>query len=117
MLVILIVEDNTQMRRMLKNLVADLASSVYECRDGKDALVAYQEHHPDFVLMDIAMKEMDGITATRQLKAADPTAQIIIVTNYDEEDMREAAQQAGACGYVLKENMLDVRRVLQTLAA
>lgn len=111
---LLIVDDNAKMRRMMRSLVEDLASAVYECSNGREALAAYDAHQPDFVLMDIAMAEVDGITATRQIREAHPAAQIIIVTNYDEVSLREAAQSAGACGYVVKDNLLDVRRLLQT---
>ena len=109
---LLIVEDNAKMRRMLKSLVADLASAVHECSDGAQALAAYAAARPDWVLMDIAMKDLDGISATRALKAAWPEARIIIVTSYDSAELRQAAQEAGACGYVLKENLLEVRRLL-----
>jgi DNA-binding NarL/FixJ family response regulator len=60
------------------------------------------------------MKEVDGITATREITAADPHARIVIVTNHDDPGLRDAAERAGACGYVLKENLLEVRRLLQT---
>ena len=110
---LLIVEDNAKMRRMMKSLVADLASAVHECSDGAQALAAYAAQRPDWVLMDIAMKELDGIGATRAIKAAFPEARIIIVSSYDGADLRQAAQEAGACGYVLKENLLELRRWLQ----
>lgn len=110
---LLIVEDNAKMRRMLRSLVADLASAVHECSGGAEALAAYTAHRPDWVLMDIAMKDLDGISATRQLKDAFPEARIIIVTSYDGAELRAAAQAAGACGYVLKENLIEVRRWLQ----
>ncbi|HXG66146.1 MAG TPA: response regulator transcription factor [Blastocatellia bacterium] len=113
---LLIVEDNPTVRRMMKNIVGRLAEEIHECGDGGEALAAYLAHRPDFVLMDIAMGAVDGIAATRQIRAADPAAQVIVVTNYDEADLREAARQAGACGYVLKENLFDVRRLLQTAA-
>ena len=110
---LLIVEDNAKMRRMLQSLVSDLSSDVRECADGSEALAAYTAHPPDWVLMDIAMPDLDGISATREIKAVYPEAKIIIVTGRDEADLREAARVAGACGYVLKENLLDVRRLLQ----
>ena len=113
MMSLLIVEDNAKMRRMLKSLVADLASAVHECADGAGALAVYAAQRPDWVLMDIAMKDLDGISATRQIKAAYPDARIIIVTGYDEAELRQAAREAGACDYVLKENLLEVRRLLQ----
>ncbi|MFN7928123.1 MAG: response regulator transcription factor [Blastocatellia bacterium] len=110
---ILIVDDNPNIRRVLKSIVGTVAEEVYECNDGSEAVIAYDLHHPSFVLMDIAMKQLDGIAATRQILRADPQAKVIIVTNYDEADLREAAQEAGASGYVLKENLFEVRRLLQ----
>jgi CheY-like chemotaxis protein len=114
---LLIVEDNPSFRRLLRSVVAPLAEEVFECADGSEALAAYTAQGfsgADFVLMDIEMKGMDGLTATRQIRAADPMARVIIVTGFDESRLREAAQAAGACGYVLKENLLEVRRWLQS---
>jgi CheY-like chemotaxis protein len=106
----LIVEDNSIIRQMIVSIVSPLAEAVYECEDGAQALAAYQTHRPDVVLMDIALGVVDGITATRRIRAVDPTAQIIIVTMYDETDLREAAQDAGAVGYVLKENLVKLQQ-------
>jgi NarL family two-component system response regulator LiaR len=111
---LLIVEDNEQMRRMIVNLVRGMAVHTYECSDGIEALQAYTLYRPDWVLMDVKMKEMDGISATRQIKASYPEANIMIITDYDDVDLREAARSAGASEYVTKENLLDVRRVLDS---
>ncbi|MGH9845430.1 MAG: response regulator transcription factor [Blastocatellia bacterium] len=110
---LLIVEDNQSVRRVIRSIVASLADEIFECEDGADALPAYTEWAPDWVLMDVAMKNVDGITATRNIRAQYPDAKIIIVTNYDEADLRESAREAGACGYVLKENLFEVRRWLE----
>jgi len=110
---LLIVDDNASARRLIRTIVAGVATQIHECEDGAEALEAYIAHRPDFVLMDLAMERTDGITATRQLKTADPAARIIIVTQYDQADLREEAQAAGACGYVRKENLLEVVRLLQ----
>ena len=99
---------------MIKTIVGALADEVHECENGETALAAYQTHKPDVVLMDIDLGEMDGITATRHITTADPTAYVVIVTNFDESDLREAAREAGARGYVLKENLQELRRLLQT---
>jgi CheY-like chemotaxis protein len=109
---ILIVEDNEPMRDLLKKLVRDLAEDLTECDDGVEALETYQRCHPDWVLMDIKMRGMDGLTATRQIKAAFPKARIIIVTGHDDARLRAAARKAGACGYVHKENLLELRHIL-----
>jgi len=110
---LLIVEDNAPVRRMIKTVVGTLADEIYECENGKTALATYQRHKPDVVLMDIDLGEVDGITATRHITTADPAAYIVIVTNYDEADLREAARQAGARGYVLKEDLRELQRLLQ----
>ncbi len=113
---LLIVEDNERMRRTIKSLIGDLITQFYECSDGSQALAAYAEHQPDWVLMDIEMEPIDGLTATRQIKAAYPDARIIMVTNYDEPALREAARAAGACAYVLKENLFTLPRMLREYA-
>jgi CheY-like chemotaxis protein len=110
---LLIVDDNAGIHRVIKSIVSDLADEIFDCTEGPKALAAYLAHRPDFVLMDFAMAEVDGITATRLIREADPAARIIIVTNYDGTDLRDAAHRAGACGYVLKDDLFEVRRLLQ----
>jgi CheY-like chemotaxis protein len=110
---LLIVDDSSSVRRLIRSIVGQLADEIVDCEDGAQAMSAYMQHRPDFVLMDIEMKHVDGLTATREIKAADPQAMVFIVTNYDAADLREAAQQAGACGYVLKENLLELVGILQ----
>src|SRR5882724_3674175 len=109
---LLIVEDNYQMRRLIKRIVGDTAEAIFECGDGSEALAAYRAHQPDWVLMDIEMKRLDGISATRQIKAAFPEARIVIVSEYDHPDWRDEARSAGAYQYVLKENLGELRGIL-----
>jgi CheY-like chemotaxis protein len=113
---ILIVEDNPQMRQMIRAVVADLAEAVTECADGAEAVAAYtaqQFSGDDRVLMDLQMPGICGLEATRRIRAAFSDAQIIIVTQYDDQHWRAAATEAGACGYVLKENLLELRQMLK----
>jgi DNA-binding NarL/FixJ family response regulator len=100
---------------MIRRVVNDLASDVEECDDGSEVLAAYARSRPDWVLMDIEMRRMDGITATREIVMAFPAAKVVIVSKHDDEQMREAAREAGACGYVLKDNLLAVRQLLGKL--
>lgn len=97
---------------MIRQYLTGLADEICECEDGAEALPAYAEFRPDWVLMDLSMKRTDGISATKQLHAVDPGLKILIVTNHDEAELREAAEAAGACGYVLKENLLSLRQLL-----
>lgn len=108
---ILLVEDNADMRQALRQMLNDLGE-VYECSDGTNAFSAYVEHLPDWVLMDIKLGPTNGITATREIKAAYPEARIVMVTLYGDEELREAARRAGGCGYILKENLAEVRQML-----
>ncbi|HKQ06923.1 MAG TPA: response regulator transcription factor [Blastocatellia bacterium] len=112
---LLIAEDNDGMRGLIKRLVADFASEIYECRDGSEALAVCLARQPDWVLMDIRLDGLNGLTATRRITAAWPQAKIMIITDYDDDELREAARHAGACEYVVKENLLELRRLLVRL--
>jgi CheY-like chemotaxis protein len=114
-MMLLIVDDNAAMRRLMRRVAGDLAERIEECEDGTQALSAYEQHRfgaGDWVLMDVEMAQMDGLTATRELRAAHPEARVIIVTKHDDEQLREAALRHGACGFVLKENLLELRSLL-----
>lgn len=113
---VLIVEDDGAMRKLIKRVIGDLAESMWECADGRDALDLYEKHRPAWVLMDIRMEHVDGLTATQQITTAWPSARVLVVTSYTDEDLREAARTAGACGYISKENLLEIREWLTTQA-
>lgn len=100
------------MRALIRSLVDDVSSVVYECADGESAVDLYARHHPDWVLMDIALSGLDGIAATHEIRHSDPAARVIIVTEHREEQFRRAASAAGAVGYVLKDHLLDLPRLL-----
>ena len=105
---VLIVDDNEKIRELVRDYLPTSVDEIYECADGSEAFALYRKHLPDWVLMDINMKDVDGITATRQITAAYPQARIMIVTDYNDDDLRRAAYEAGACQYVVKENLLDI---------
>jgi CheY-like chemotaxis protein len=109
---VLVIEDSEPMRRTIRSFVEDLAQIIWECPDGADALAEYTRHKPDWVLMDIKMGDTDGLAATREIKAAFPDARVVMVTSYDEQSLRDEARLAGACGYVLKENLRELVTIL-----
>jgi CheY-like chemotaxis protein len=114
---ILIVEDNAAVRHLLCRAVAPVASSIWECADGDTALGVYVNCRPDVVLMDVRMPRIDGLTAMKQIRQFDPAARVVIVTAYDDGALRSAAQEAGSCAYVLKENLLDLAQIVSSVLA
>jgi CheY-like chemotaxis protein len=112
---LLIVDDNDGIRRLLRRTLAEIASNVWECKDGSDALAAYEEHRPDIVLMDIRMPLMDGLTATRQIRKYDPSARIIVITEYEGDDMRAAALEAGALECIQKCEISSLPDVISSM--
>jgi CheY-like chemotaxis protein len=109
---ILIVEDNPTVRRLIRRATSDIADCVVECEDGADSLEAYIKHRPNIVLMDVRMPRMDGLTATRRLLREYPAAKVIILTDYNDDEVRSAAKDAGACAYALKHNLTELEEVI-----
>ena len=114
---ILIVDDDPRIRQMVKEIVAGLASSVYEAGDGSEAIAVCAAERPDWVLMDLRMKPIDGLRATADIKARFPETHIAIVSQYEDVSLRDAARQAGACAYVLKEDLLQLPGILTSGSA
>lgn len=112
---LLIVEDNAEMRRLIVTIVDDLADTIAECADGKDAPAMYADIQPDLVLMDVKMAHVDGITASRNILAEFPDANICAVTDYTDEQTREAARRAGIANYVSKDCLFEIREVIEGL--
>ena len=76
---------------------------VGEAANGREAVERCRELRPDLVLMDVRMPKMDGLEATRRIKAEFPTTGVLVVTTYDNPDYLLEAIEAGAAGYVLKD--------------
>lgn len=111
---LLIVEDNPGVRQLIRSIAEALSNETCECSNGTEALAAYLLNRPDLVLMDIQMDDVDGIVATERILAADPHARVVMVTDYDQPDLREAASHAGARGYIVKENLLELMSMLKS---
>ena len=110
---LLIVDDDERMRRLIRSIVADLADPITECGDGDEAQLIYEREQPAWVLMDLVMPRMNGLAATSKILAFDPMAKIVIVTANDSQRLRDAATSAGACAFVSKENLFDLRQLIQ----
>ncbi|MER2600274.1 MAG: response regulator transcription factor [Caldilineales bacterium] len=102
---LLLVDDQRLMREGLRTLLEiepDLIISG-EAVNGEEALAAYETQRPDVVLMDVRMPVMDGVEATRRLRQRWPTARVIILTTFDDDDYVFEGLRAGALGYLLKD--------------
>jgi len=109
---VMIVEDNFDVRRMIKGFIDDLAEEFVECSDGCEALPTYSKWLPDIVLMDVEMQEMDGLAAARGIKAEFPDARIIFVSQWDSLALRESCRAIGAEDYINKADLLPLRTFL-----
>lgn len=114
--IVLMVEDNADMRTLIRSILSEVTQVIHEFENGASALEAYPRIHPDCVLMDIELAGMDGIAATRALRLIDAEARIIMVTGHGDEPYRRAAADAGAAAFVLKEDLLDLPTLLASIA-
>ena len=118
---VVIVDDQRLFAEALEAiLVADGRITVVgRAEDGRGALELAREHAPDVVLMDIAMPVMDGIEATRAIRAELPKVRVIVLTGSAASADISRARSAGAAGYVTKDQIAGdlVRAILDAAAA
>ena len=103
---ILVVDDHAIIRKGMRavlELVPDM-ELVGEAENGKQAVKMNLDLHPDVILMDLMMPEMDGIASIREIRAQRPESRILVLTNFAGEDMIFPAIKAGAMGYHLKDS-------------
>ncbi|MBS1796533.1 MAG: response regulator transcription factor [Acidobacteria bacterium] len=108
---ILIVDDNAAMRRLIR-AVLNAVGEIHECADGDEVLAVFARYEPDWVVMDVQMKRLGGIRATRLLKESFPAARVVMLSKHADDDVRAAAREAGACGYLVKDDLGALRRFL-----
>jgi DNA-binding NarL/FixJ family response regulator len=115
-----IVDDHDLARAGLRSVLAGERGLevVGEAADGRQALALCRRLRPDLVLMDIRMRDQDGLAATSAIKREYPDISVIMVTMHEDPDYLLEALKAGAAGYVLKgatkrEIVTTVRRVLR----
>jgi NarL family two-component system response regulator LiaR len=100
-----VTDDHPIVRRGIKQLLDTEAGIevVGEATNGREAVADMDELKPDIVLMDLVMPVMDGIDAIRQIKAAHPSIQILVLTSFATDDKVFPAIKAGALGYLIKD--------------
>jgi DNA-binding NarL/FixJ family response regulator len=116
---VVLVDDQDLVRAGLERILGseDDVSIVAQCADGVQALDAIEAHHPDVVVMDIRMRVMNGIEATRRVRDAEGPP-VLILTTFDDDETLWAAIDAGAAGFVLKDAAaIDLIRAVRTVAS
>jgi CheY-like chemotaxis protein len=102
---ILIVDDRAEFRKLAAEILTPYCGAIFECDDGSEVISIYAHELPDWVVMDLQMRFMDGLTATRQLLGQFPGVRVVIVTGNAGPGMEEAAQKAGATAFLSKEDL------------
>jgi DNA-binding NarL/FixJ family response regulator len=105
----IVVDDHAVMRQGLRALLAESGdiTVIGEAQTGREALARVAELTPDVVIMDVTMPELNGIEATRALRAKWPQTQVVILSMHADAEYLFRAFNAGANGYLLKESAVD----------
>src|SRR5580704_14534091 len=116
---ILLADDHTIIRSGLRLLLEQQPDFkvVAEASDGRQAVQLVAKHHPNVVVLDIGMPELNGIEATRQIVAQDPHPDVVILSMHSDESYVLRALKAGARAYILKNSAeADLIRAVRTVA-
>lgn len=116
---IIIADDHPMMRSGVKSVLLNdpQIAITAEAKDGEEAYNYIIKHQPDIALIDVEMPKMTGLEIARRIAAENIKTKIIFLTMYKEEDMFNEAMDAGAHGYVLKENAVeDVLESVKTVS-
>ena len=117
---VLVADDQSMVRAGFRMLLAgeEDVEVVAEASNGLEAVDKTARFHPDVILMDIRMPELDGLQATRKILAADNGARILILTTFDLDEYVYEALRAGASGFVLKDDSPEqLIAAIRTVAA
>jgi CheY-like chemotaxis protein len=110
---LLIVDDHANTRELIKKFLRLPGITFQECSSGEEAVACAREFKPHWVTMDIQMSGLNGFDSTRALKKEHPEARVLIVTAFNEPHFRDLARTSGAVGFILKENILALRLMLE----
>jgi DNA-binding NarL/FixJ family response regulator len=102
---VLLVDDDALVRSGLRMMLAGAPQIEVagEAQDGREVLAAIDRHRPDVVLMDIRMPQLDGIEATRLVRAQPSPPAVLVLTTFDADELVLRALRAGAAGFLLKD--------------
>lgn len=116
---VLLVDDQELVRSGLRRILRrkDGFDIVGECSDGDEVPAAVAALSPDVVVMDLRMRRMDGIEATRRLRATEDAPPVLVLTTFDDDELLSGALRAGAAGFLLKDSPAeDLVRAVHAVA-
>jgi DNA-binding NarL/FixJ family response regulator len=104
---ILVVDDHELVRRGIRGLLRARRgwTIIGEAASGREAVAKANNLKPDVVIVDVSMPDLDGLQATRQIREATPTTEVVVLTMHESDQMVRRALDAGALGYVLKSDL------------
>lgn len=111
----LIIDDNTRMRKLIRQAICINEDNFIECPDVDEAVNFYTRHMPDFVLIEIQTQKMQGLNALKKIRSEFPNSKIIVITDYDTAASRIAAIEAGALVFISKENLSEVKEFINKM--
>src|SRR3984893_18684936 len=114
---VLIVDDSKTTRRVLSGLIGSRWTVCGEAENGRSGVKKFRELKPDLVLLDLAMPDIDGIEASRQMHAIDPTVPLILFTLMDPGGLQSAAHKAGISRVVSKSQGWELIKAIEEIAA
>ena len=117
---VLVADDQALVREGLMTLLEITAGiePVAAASDGEEAVVLAARHRPHVVLMDLRMPRLDGVEATRRIRAAQPETEIVVLTTHADDQSILGALEAGARGYLTKDaGIAEISRAIQAAAA
>ncbi|HEX5861288.1 MAG TPA: response regulator transcription factor [Nocardioides sp.] len=117
---VLLVDDQDLVRSGLRRILRrkDGFTIVGECADGAEVATAVEQHRPDVVVMDLRMREVDGIEATRRLRRDPDAPPVLVLTTFDDDELLSGALRAGAAGFLLKDSPAEeLIRAVRTVSS
>ena len=102
---ILIADDHPRMRRLICSILGNSGYEIIEVSNRLEAVAAFHEFHPAWVIMDVDMPQMDGLAATRSIQESQSETRIIIVTQHDSDAIHQQALDCGACEFLPKPHL------------
>ncbi len=100
-----IVDDNAAMRKLIVTHIEQPEDTMIEFANGNSVVEAFGRYKPDWVMMDIQLKDENGLDIIKDLKEKFPDAQVVILTQHDDKFFRKRAEELHTQGYFLKDNL------------